>query len=356
MNPRKLFISLLIAVAMALLAASAARAEEATDTVAFSDLSKPGTLKIRVARGDVTIHGADVKEISVKSESKRESKVRKDGLRVVTASSTFTLTEKDNVASLESGMKSWSGGNSDFTVTVPMNTSIVVSNSWGGDIKIGDVSGDLDVRSMNGEVKLTNVRGGVSVETMNGEIHASIAEFHAGKALTFSSMNGEVSLKVPEDGKANVRFRTHNGTILTDFDEKALVTVTESSKRPSPPAGTKIVVKKGDDDEEDEERTSDWHEQVRDASRQVAEATREAAEAAREAARAIHEGMAEGGSYIAPIPPIPPIPPISGGKIVSGTLNGGGPDIQIATMNGDITLRKAPTTSSSSSSSSSTGK
>ena len=350
MNPRKLFISLLIAVAMALLAASAARAEEATDTVAFSDLSKPGTLKIRVARGDVTIHGADVKEISVKSESKRESKVRKDGLRVVTASSTFTLTEKDNVASLESGMKSWSGGNSDFTVTVPMNTSIVVSNSWGGDIKIGDVSGDIDVRSMNGEVKLSNVRGGVSVETMNGEIHASIAEFHAGKALTFSSMNGEVSLKVPEDGKANVRFRTHNGTILTDFDEKALVTVTESSNRPS----SKIVVKKGE--EEEDEPNTDWHERVRDASRQVAEATREAAEAAREAARAIHEGMAEGGSYIAPIPPIPPIPPISGGKIVSGTLNGGGPDIQIATMNGDITLRKAPTTSSSSSSSSSTGK
>ena len=64
-------------------------------------------------------------------------------------------------------------------------------------------------------------------------------------------------------------------------------------------------------------------------------------------ARAIHEGMAEGGSYIAPIPPIPPIPPISGGKIVSGTLNGGGPDIQIATMNGDITLRKAVSTPSS---------
>ena len=46
----------------------------------------------------------------------------------------------------------------------------------------------------------------------------------------------------------------------------------------------------------------------------------------------------------APIPPIPPMPPImpslSGGKVVSGALNGGGPDIQIATMNGTITLRK----------------
>ena len=38
--------------------------------------------------------------------------------------------------------------------------------------------------------------------------------------------------------------------------------------------------------------------------------------------------------------PLPPLPPMTGGKIVSGTLNGGGPDIQVTTMNGDITLRK----------------
>jgi len=34
------------------------------------------------------------------------------------------------------------------------------------------------------------------------------------------------------------------------------------------------------------------------------------------------------------------LPALSGGKVVSGTLNGGGPEIQIATMNGTITLRK----------------
>jgi hypothetical protein len=50
---------------------------------------------------------------------------------------------------------------------------------------------------------------------------------------------------------------------------------------------------------------------------------------------------ARGAPGRAPIPPIPPIlPSISGGKVVSGTLNGGGPEIQIATMNGTITLRK----------------
>jgi hypothetical protein len=31
---------------------------------------------------------------------------------------------------------------------------------------------------------------------------------------------------------------------------------------------------------------------------------------------------------------------MTGGKIVSGTLNGGGPEIRVTTMNGDVTLRK----------------
>ena len=42
-------------------------------------------------------------------------------------------------------------------------------------------------------------------------------------------------------------------------------------------------------------------------------------------------------------PPLPPsIPAIAGGKVVSGTLNGGGIELQVTTMNGDITLRKQP--------------
>ena len=31
---------------------------------------------------------------------------------------------------------------------------------------------------------------------------------------------------------------------------------------------------------------------------------------------------------------------MTGGKIVTGTLKGGGPEIRITTMNGDVTLRK----------------
>ena len=90
-------------------------------------------------------------------------------------------------------------------------------------------------------------------------------------------------------------------------------------------------------DESSDESDGDWHAEVRDSIRMAAD---EAAMAAKEAAEAVHEGLAEfhaqlnGGNFAA-------LPPMTGGKVVSGTLNGGGVGIQAATLNGDIILKKA---------------
>ena len=79
----------------------------------------------------------------------------------------------------------------------------------------------------------------------------------------------------------------------------------------------------------------------------AAQAAREVSrEVAREVARAVKEGADENDSTPAiapraPRPPRAPMPPITGGKLVSGTLNGGGVDIKVSTMNGEITLRQA---------------
>jgi len=82
---------------------------------------------------------------------------------------------------------------------------------------------------MRGAIRLEDVAGGVVAGTMSGEIQANIRELREGKPLSFTSMNGEVTLRLPEQAKANVRLRTQNGAVLTDFDDTALVTKTETS-------------------------------------------------------------------------------------------------------------------------------
>jgi hypothetical protein len=333
----------LSAAALAVLLLTAARADDsATSTIKFSDPAKPGTLKVTVVNGAIRVRGADTPEITVRSELKPDAPAkRKDGLRVLTSSASYSLTEKDNIARLSYGTAGWPSSGGDFDITVPRNTSIVVANTFGGDISIGEVTGDLEIKSLNGEVHLTDVAGGALVETMNGEIHCTVRELHEGKPLSFSSMNGEVQLKLPADAKASIRLRTHNGSILTDFDEKQLVTKTAS------------LTAEGHGNRWGADSAA-ISAQVREAVRVGMDAAREAAIAARDAVRAARDradadndntdhdenDSSDQVGPVPPVPPVPPLPPMTGGKIVTGTLNGGGPEIRVTTMNGDVTLRK----------------
>jgi hypothetical protein len=157
-------------------------------------------------------------------------------------------------------------------------------------------------------------------------------------------MHGEISIHLPLDSKANIRFRTHRGVILTNFDDKALVTKTEISSRTA--RAMKVKADKDEDPvaavgavpatraDSDSDSDGDWHAEVRDSIREAAE---DAAMAAHEAADALHEGLSQMHAEMG----FPPLPPMTGGKVVSGALNGGGVQIQAATLNGDILLKKA---------------
>jgi uncharacterized membrane protein len=334
---RHLHALLLLSAIPALVFPCAARADEAANHYKFSDSAKPGILKIRIGRGNVVVSASDGQEITVASDSSPAQTVRPDGLRVLSEGSGFTFAEEKNVASLDCGVED-PGGSGDFRIAVPRNTGVVVNNLWGGNVTCSGIIGDLDIRSLNGRVRLDDVSGGALVESTNGEIRATIREIHDGRPLSFTSVNGAVSIRVPADAKANVRLRTQNGKILTDFDEKALVTKTEMTQ---PRAGRHLHASSGEAGDSGGILDDKTREAVREAAREAAQATREAGEAVREAMQAAKEGMAESGVRI-PMPPAPPppLPAMTGGKTVTGLLNGGGPEVQATTVNGDVILRK----------------
>ncbi len=206
---------------------------------------------------------------------------------------------------------------------------MVVNTAYGGDVEIKNIDGDVEVKNLNGQIRLIGLAGGALIESMNGEIEASFSSLAPEKPLSFTSMNEEILVRLPAKAGASVRFRTQNGSILTDFDEDAFKTKTE----PMVPSTSR----------RDHSRTS----------AEMAEVARTAANAARAVAaevRAAVQESTQGGpgearvEKSAPRPPRAPRPPsipaLVGGKVVSGTLNGGGPEIQVATMNGDIVVRK----------------
>jgi hypothetical protein len=89
MKISRLYPSLLAAVCAPVLLVTIACAEDSnSSTIKFSDPGKPGTVKINLGRGDLTVQGADTAEVTVKSDAKAvTNQPRKNRAKTVFASS-----------------------------------------------------------------------------------------------------------------------------------------------------------------------------------------------------------------------------------------------------------------------------
>jgi len=352
----------LFAAGLAAAALAWADGEGATASVKLSAPGKPATLQINMPWADIQIAGTDGDTVTVVSSIDQKGKeTRSDGLRRLDDEVSFELVEHENTVTLRlAGDNPWASHDAEFKITLPRAMALDIKTEAGGDLSVKDIDGDIDISNMNGEVKLEGIAGSTVVNTMNGEVRAIYAKAPQ-KLVSITSMNGEVDLRVPADTKANVRLRTHNGSILTDFDESALKTKSEGKGGGYSYAyGADAARISADAARMAAEATRAAMQIARDVSREVKrEVERAAKEDAEDDAKAAADeakadklaAEAAAGSAPAvvphtphtprpPRPARPPMPPITGGKTVSGTLNGGGVDIKVSTMNGEITLRK----------------
>ena len=332
-----------------------------TSTAKLSKPDQPATLRVDMPWADLKIEAVDSDTVTVTSsvQKKANKSERRPGtLRRLDNEVSFELSEKDNVVTLSLVGDNSHGGfrGAEFKITVPRATALDLKATIGGDIEVKNVEGDVTVENLNGEVTLEGLVGATIVNTMNGEVRAVYAKTPT-KPINIASMNGEVDLRVPADTKANVSLRTHNGSILTDFDEDVLKTKTEgkSSSRYSysygADADTLQAVREATQVARAavKEAMKIGREVATEVQQAIAEADAARAEAAEAADAEVEAADADAKAPEAPKTPRPakparapraPMPPITGGKLVSGTLNGGGVDIKVSTMNGEITLRQ----------------
>ncbi|WP_438480805.1 DUF4097 family beta strand repeat-containing protein [Oleiharenicola lentus] len=340
-----LFRTLLLASLVANPLTYAAESTPATSSVKLSDANKPGTLRVEMPWADISVEATDGDTVSVTSTltNKNQKVDRPGGLRRLDNQTSFELVEKDNVVSIALvGDSRMVSHDAEFKILVPRSMALNLKTNVGGDVRVKNVEGDIEVNNLNGEVKLEGISGSAVVNTMNGEVDITYATVPT-KPIAITSMNGEVDLRIPSDTKANVRIRSHNGSILTDFDEDVLKTKTEGK------SGSQHSYSYSYGNSEEARRVA--REATQTAKAAVHEAMQIAKEVADEVQRSIAEADAEAAAADAEAPKAPkspksprapraPMPPITGGKLVSGTLNGGGIDINISTMNGEITLRQ----------------
>jgi len=251
-------IGLIAAAALpAAILAQDATAERAV--VPLSNPSKPALIEVSLIRGGITVKGYEGKDVIVEGRPRERllsrrgdavapapvvapgavpqppqppappapaarhdrgrDRVREEkaaGMkRIPAGGSGLTIEEEDNVVSIET--EGWKLAY-DLTIQVPFNSSLNLETTNDGDILVENVAGELEIENVNGSVTLLNVSGSVVTSTVNGEIQVTFLKAMSGKAMSFTTMNGDIDVTLPPDVKATVKAKSEQGDIYTDFD------------------------------------------------------------------------------------------------------------------------------------------
>jgi len=245
-------------------------------TVPFSDGAKPRTLIVKMIQGGITVRGYEGKDAIVETTSRSGNSTRRssrpsnvpEGMhQIANNSGGLDITEEGNIVTIHGGVMH----SSDVVIQVPSQTSLKLETINGGAIVVENISGEVDAQNMNGAVTITNVSGSVVANSMNGKVNVSLNKVTPNKPMSFSTMNGPIDVTLPADMKANLKMKTDNGDIWTDFDVKL-----DASHAPT-----------------------------------------------------VEDNSKKGGRYHVRVD-----------KAMYGSINGGGPEIQFVTSNGNIVIHK----------------
>jgi hypothetical protein len=156
----------------------------------------------------------DVMQEDKKAREEKEKKIA--GMKQLSGSSSgLEVEEEGNVVTVSA--QSWKAA-TDLVIQVPRTTSLEIRSSMDGAVVVEGVNGEIDINNINGPVTLSSVSGNTLVHTVNGDITVVLSRVAADKPLSFSTMNGDIDVTLPPDVKANLKMKSEQGEIFSDFD------------------------------------------------------------------------------------------------------------------------------------------
>ena len=220
-------------------------------TVAFS--GSGGVIDLSIMSGTIAVHGWS------RGEAKIHATNEEGGIDFEHSSSRILLDVRGH-----------RGGDSEFDVTVPYGTRVLMRSNSGdlhsegvkgpieartvsGEIRIGEIVGDATIEGVSGDIEVRNVEGNLRVNCVSGEIRLSAVHGDVDASGTsgdislpngrshmvrmetvsgnltyggpvasdgrydFHSHSGDVDMRMPEDAGASLSMETFSGSIESEF-------------------------------------------------------------------------------------------------------------------------------------------
>lgn len=103
-----------------------------------------------------------------------------------------------------------------FEVKLPRGVKVDAS-TINGDVDLDGATAPARAASINGSVDLRTTTGPAEASSVNGSVRAEMASLAGTESLEFTSVNGSVTVIVPDGTDADLEMSTVNGEFRTDF-------------------------------------------------------------------------------------------------------------------------------------------
>ena len=190
--------------------------EEETFTYKLND---GGRFSISNVNGSIVVTGGSGDSVEIIAIKKADNQKELDNIEIEISHSADEIVVETELGNSDHW---YSHGNNSgsvkYEVIVPMGTELDSVETVNGNVNISGVSGKVVAESVNGDLDIEDLSGDVGLSTVNGSIDAIFSRLGDEQRVKAETVNGRVTIKLPENADVQISADTLNGGIsANDF-------------------------------------------------------------------------------------------------------------------------------------------
>ncbi len=185
-----------------------------TEEETFSyTLDDGGRFSISNVNGSITVTGKSGDSVEIIATKKADSKDELDKIEIEISHSSDEIIVETELGKSSSWFSRGSSGQVTYDVIVPVGSELDSVETVNGNVSISGVSGKVVAESVNGDLDISGLQGDVKLSTVNGGVDADFTRCEGEQKIKAETVNGRVTITLPDDADVRVSADTLNGGI-----------------------------------------------------------------------------------------------------------------------------------------------
>jgi len=199
--------------AVALLATGSLFASVTEEETFSYTLDEGGRFSISNVNGSITVTGASGNNVEIIAIKKADNQKELDEIEIEISHSASEIEVETELGDSDGWFRNNNSGQVRYEIIVPGGTELDSVETVNGDVTVSGVSGNVTAESVNGDLDISDLVGDVRLSTVNGSVNAAFAKCEGEQSIKTETVNGRVTISLPESSDVQITADTLNGGI-----------------------------------------------------------------------------------------------------------------------------------------------